>query len=171
MVQGEDFATGLQDASLGSLRDAKSSQGKLGDLKKTRVVGDSANNNQSLTLLGVLDKARKADGRAVDTRHEKALQNDFVEVGVSATSQEAVKLYINEEGQKLNSVLPNIITERSNSPSHLHQQSLINVLRLWCGPIRILHVVMLEVNTLSQKTFQSNAVLAQMKIISKKKRL
>jgi hypothetical protein len=94
LIEGEDFTASLQDASLGSLGETESSNGKLGNFQKTGVVSNGTNNNNgvSLLLLGVTNDAGDGNRGTVDARHKQTLKNDLVEVGVSTTSQEAVKL-------------------------------------------------------------------------------
>jgi hypothetical protein len=93
LIQSKDFTTSLQDTSLGSLGKVKSSNRELGEVQKTRIIGNGTNNNNSLTFLVVLDNTRDGDGRTVDTRHKETLQDNLVEVGVSTTSEETIKLY------------------------------------------------------------------------------
>jgi hypothetical protein len=92
LIQGQDFTTSLQDTSLGGLGEVKSSNRELGEVKKTRIIGNGTNNDNGLTFLVVLDNAGDSDGRTVDTRHKETLQDDLVEVGVGTTSKETVKL-------------------------------------------------------------------------------
>lgn len=94
LIEGEDFTASLQDASSSSLGETESSNGELGNFQKTRVIGNGTNNNNglSLLLLGVTDDAGDGNGGTVDARHKQALKDDLVEVAVSTTSQEAVKL-------------------------------------------------------------------------------
>ena len=101
LIKGEDFTTSLEDAILGSLGETKSSNGELGDLQQARVVSDGTNNDNGLTLLGlgVANNAGDRDGRSVNAGHKETLKNDLVEVGISTTSQEAVKLERKEGGK------------------------------------------------------------------------
>jgi hypothetical protein len=94
LIEGKNLTTSLQDASSSSLGETKSSNGELGDFQKTGVVSDGTDNNDSLSLLclGVANNAGDGDRGAVDARHKETLENNLVEVGVSTTSQEAVKL-------------------------------------------------------------------------------
>jgi hypothetical protein len=92
LIQGQDFTTSLQDTSLGSLGEVKSSNRELGEVKKTRVISDGTNNDNGLTLLVVFNNAGDSDRRTVDTRHKETLQNDLVEVGIGTTSKETVEL-------------------------------------------------------------------------------
>lgn len=66
---------------------------QLGDCEETVVICNGSDNSNCLVLVGLLgglglclgDNARNRDGRTVDARLKKALENDFVEVGVGAT--------------------------------------------------------------------------------------
>ena len=101
LIEGENLTTSLQNASLSGLGEAKSSDRELGDFQKTRVVSDGTDNNNGLTLLllGVADDAGDRDRGTVDAGHKETLKNDLVEVGISTTSQEAVKLERKEGGK------------------------------------------------------------------------
>ena len=92
MIQSQTFTTSLQDTGLGGLGEMESCNRELGKIKKTRVVGDSTNNNSSLVFLGVTDNAGNGDRRTIDTGHKETLQDDLVEFGISTTSKETVKL-------------------------------------------------------------------------------
>lgn len=66
---------------------------QFGDCEETVVVSNSANDSDCLALIGLLgglslglaDNTRDGDWRSVDAGLKQALENDFVEVGVSAT--------------------------------------------------------------------------------------
>lgn len=66
---------------------------QFGDCEEAIVICDGSDNCNGLVLIGLLgglvlglgDDAGDGDWRTVDARLEKALKNDFVEVGVSAT--------------------------------------------------------------------------------------
>jgi hypothetical protein len=93
LIQGQDFTTGLQDTGLGGLGEVESSNGDLGEVQKTGVVGDGTNNDNSLVTLEIADNTRDGDGGTVDAGHKETLQHNLVEVGIGTTSQEAVKLF------------------------------------------------------------------------------
>ena len=92
LIQGQNLTTSLQDTGLGGLGEVKGSNRELGEVQKTRVIGDGTDNNNGLTFLVVLDNARNSDGRTVDARHKETLQDNLVEVGISTTSKETVEL-------------------------------------------------------------------------------
>ena len=92
LIQGQAFTTSLQDTSLGSLGEVKSSNRDLGNFEETAVISNSTNNNNSVVALGATNNARETDRGTVDTRHKETLQDDLVELGISATGKETVKL-------------------------------------------------------------------------------
>jgi hypothetical protein len=92
LIQSQNFTTSLQDTSLGSLGEMKSSNRELGEVQKTRIISDGTNNNNSVVTLGVLDNTRNGDRGTVDTRHKKTLQDNLVEVGIGTTSEETIQL-------------------------------------------------------------------------------
>lgn len=81
LIQGEGLTTGSQNASAGSGGEAQSSDAQLGDLEKTVVISDGANNNDGLALLalGLADDARDRYRGTVDARHKEAAEDDLVE--------------------------------------------------------------------------------------------
>lgn len=100
LIESEALSTGGLNASAGSAGEAEGSDRELGDLKETDVVGDGGdgdNGRSGLELrVGLGDLASDArDGKrgAVDARHIQAAEDDLVELGLSAASQEAVKLW------------------------------------------------------------------------------
>ena len=95
LVQGDGLTTSLEDALLGGLGEAESSNGQLGDLDETDVIGDSADNNNGLGIAvggarGLLQDAGQRNGRAVDLGEEKAVENGFVECGIRAPGKETI---------------------------------------------------------------------------------
>lgn len=53
LVDGEDLTAGLLDAGTGGGSEAESRNGELGELKETVVVGDGANDDNGLALVGL----------------------------------------------------------------------------------------------------------------------
>lgn len=92
LVEGQALAAGLGDPGTGGGGEAQSSDGELGDLKQAVVIGDGANDDDSLALVrlaGVLvgggrDDAGDGHRGAVDARHEEAAEDDLVEVRIRA---------------------------------------------------------------------------------------
>lgn len=97
LVKSEDLTASLEDAGTGTLGEAEGSDGDLGGLEETVVVGDGANNDNGLALGTLLLKStgdsRKRHGRAVDLGQEQGLENDLVEARFGAASKEAVQLH------------------------------------------------------------------------------
>lgn len=88
LVQSQGLTTGLLNPGPSSSSKAKGCNGQLRDSKKTVVVSDGADHNDSLALVGVGhigNNARERNGGAVDPGHEKAAQDDLVEVGFRTT--------------------------------------------------------------------------------------
>jgi hypothetical protein len=124
LVKGQALTTSGNDASTGSLSESKRSDGELGDIKISLVVGDGANNDGDLVIsltLHVTSNAGHRQGWAVCAAHGKALQDSLVKGGLRAASQKSVEL---------------------------HQQKEVRVLRDWCSSVAILGVLMLKINTL-----------------------
>ena len=53
LIKGEDLSSGLQDTGVGSAGDAEGSNGDLGDIKKTNIIGDGSDNNGDLVFLSL----------------------------------------------------------------------------------------------------------------------
>lgn len=96
LVKGDDLTAGLENAGTGGLGDLESGDSDLGDLVQTSVVGDSAGNNNNLTLviLGLdgAGDARDGDGGSVDLGEEQRSQHNLVELGVGTAGEESVEL-------------------------------------------------------------------------------
>ena len=92
LIQGQTFTTCLQDTSLGSLGEVKGSNRKLGEFKKTGIVSDGTNDNNSLVILSITDNAGNSDRRTVDARHKETLQDDLVEFGICTAGKKTIKL-------------------------------------------------------------------------------
>lgn len=87
LVQGQHLTAGLLDPGSGGGGEAEGRDRELGDGQDAVVIGNGADDDDGLALVGfggVLDDAGERDGRAVDPGHEQAAQHDFVEVGISA---------------------------------------------------------------------------------------
>jgi hypothetical protein len=96
LIEGDDFTTSLQDASLGSLGHMESGQRQLGQVQKTGVIGDGTDHDEGLVgniLLGsVLGQARHSDRRTVNAGHKETLQDNLVEVSIGTASEETIQL-------------------------------------------------------------------------------
>ena len=80
LVEGQSLAASLEDALLGRLGEAQGSNGQLGDLNETDVIGDSADNNNGLGIAvggarGLLQDAGQRNGRAVDLGEEETVED------------------------------------------------------------------------------------------------
>lgn len=98
LVEGDGLAASLDDASTGALSETQSSNGDLlGGLDQAVVISDSADDDNGLAVgtraLHSTVDAGNRDRRAVGLRKEELSENDLVELGVRATSKEAVKLH------------------------------------------------------------------------------
>lgn len=90
LVEGQALAASLLNASAGGSGEAESGDRELRNSKEAVVVGDSANDNDGLALVGLAGllacshggDARDGHGRAVDAGHKKAAEDDLVEVGI-----------------------------------------------------------------------------------------
>lgn len=107
LVEGEALTTGSLDAGTCGVGESESSDGELGKLEDSVVVGDGADNDDGLgglggrsgntTLrLGQVDDARDRDRRLVDLGHVESAENGLVESAVGAASEEAVELWCDE---------------------------------------------------------------------------
>lgn len=92
LVEGQALAAGSSDAGAGGGGEAQSGDGQLGDLEQAVVVGDGADNDDGLALVGLArvlvgsrcDDAGDGHGRAVDARHEQTAEDHLVEVRIRA---------------------------------------------------------------------------------------
>jgi len=70
--------------------------GELGDTEEPEVVGDGADDDGDLPVATVLLHVTSESGQrhrgSVDPRHEEALQDDAVELGIGTAGQEPVEL-------------------------------------------------------------------------------
>jgi len=95
LIEGDNLTTVGQDASTGTLGDTEGAQLEaLRALEHANIVGDGSDNHGHLAVLATHELGELGQGkrRAVHAGHEQTLQDDGVEVGLGAASQEAVKL-------------------------------------------------------------------------------
>jgi hypothetical protein len=96
LVKSDALTTSLGETSTSSLSESEGSDSSLGDLKKTVVVSDSADNDDGLVLSALLSKSAgdtsNRNRRAVDLRKEERTKNDLVELRVGSSSKETVEL-------------------------------------------------------------------------------
>lgn len=91
LIQSEALTAGLDDASSGSLGEASSSNLQGRHFQKTRIVGDSSNNDCGLVLLA-LHVSRKAGDRQrspVDSGHSQSLRHSLGKVRLGSSANEA----------------------------------------------------------------------------------
>jgi len=93
LVEGHNFASSLKNASTSGAGESQSADPELGNLEETDVVGHGSNQDSDLVFLSPHEAGEAADRKrgAVSPAHEKALQNNSVEVGGGSSGEEAVK--------------------------------------------------------------------------------
>ena len=103
LIESDDFTASLEDASASGLCYAESADAELRDLEKADIVSDAANEDCGLTLLALHEVYQLGERkrRAVHLRHKKSLEDNLVEIAVSAANQEAVKLHREKRGEKV----------------------------------------------------------------------
>lgn len=90
LVEGDDLAAGRGDAGTGGGGDPESGNRHLGNGQEAVVIRDSADDDDRLVLVAVLEVGRNAgqrDGRTVDTAHEQAAEDHLVEGRIGAAWQ------------------------------------------------------------------------------------
>ena len=122
-----------------TLREAQSAHLHRRNLHQTDVVGDRAHNHGDLALsaLHVSSQRAQTHRRTVDSAHVEASQHHFGELGVRATSDEAVELRI---------------SENASATSYLDQKSEIDVVALGSlsGLVSALAASSNQINTLGR---------------------
>jgi len=99
LVDGESLTTSLLDAGAGRGGEAHGSDGELGELEETVVIGDGANNDNGLALVvlrvglvgGGSDDLGEGDRGAVDLGHHKTAEDNLVEGRIGAAGKELVQ--------------------------------------------------------------------------------
>jgi len=94
LIEGQAFATGLQDSGASGLGESQSANGELGHVEETTVIGDGTNdggNSLRGLALGVLDETVQGQGGLPAARLHQSLVDDGIELGVSAAGQELVQ--------------------------------------------------------------------------------
>jgi len=97
LVQGQRLSTSTQDALFCTASEAESGHRYAGELDEADVIGDGSDDDDGLSLVAgrrsdLLHDSRKGDRRAVDLGHEETFEDDFIEVGICAPSQETIEL-------------------------------------------------------------------------------
>ena len=93
LIQRKARATSLFNSGASGSGESEGCDVHFGNGQHTVVVGDGADDSDGLVSVGLLcglrgdfaGDAREGHGRAVDAGHEKALQDDFVEVGIGSS--------------------------------------------------------------------------------------
>jgi hypothetical protein len=141
LVESESLTTGGGDTSASRGGEAQSSDGDLGDGQNAVVIRDSADDDDRLLLIAVLEvgnDARQRHGRAVDTAHEQAAQDDLVEGRLGTAWRPSA------------TTLPKslrwvILT--SQEAVELHQELQVDIVALGGLTVSALDVVVLEIDT------------------------
>ena len=97
LVQGQDFTTSVYNPLLGTASESEGGDGEFWEGGEADVVGNGANGDNDLALIGgrrrdLPGDGGEGDGRTVDFGHEEPLENDFVKACVRAAGQETVQL-------------------------------------------------------------------------------
>jgi len=98
LIEGDGLTTSGQDAGAGGSSEPQSSDGELGDLKDTVVIGNGSDNNnglvglQGLLVVDIAENPGERNGGAVDLGHEQAAEDDLVEGGIGTPGQKPVNL-------------------------------------------------------------------------------
>jgi hypothetical protein len=85
LVQGQSLTTSLLNASASGGGEAESSDRELGNVQEAVVIGNGADDDDGLALLGladVRDGTRERNRGAVNSRHKETTENSLVEVGL-----------------------------------------------------------------------------------------
>lgn len=93
LIEGEGLTTGSEDPGASAGGEPQSSDRELGDLQEAVVVGDSADNDNrlSLGLPSIGNKAGEGDRRPVDVGLRETLGNSLVELAGGTATQEGVE--------------------------------------------------------------------------------
>lgn len=90
LVQSQRLTASLLDSGPSSSGKTKSSDGQFRDRKKAVVIRNRTDDDNGFALLRLSDvrgNTRQGNGRAIDSRHKEAPENDFVEIGLRAAWQ------------------------------------------------------------------------------------
>lgn len=92
LIKGDAFTAGLDDSGSGSLGESKGSHSHGGNLQKTRIVSDGANNDGSLAFLAlhVSGHTRNGNRGAVDLGHSQSLHHGKGELRFGTSGKETV---------------------------------------------------------------------------------
>lgn len=89
LIKGDGLSASLDDSSSGSAGESEGSDGGLGELDESSIIGDGADNNDNLVGvvldLEVLNDLAGGHGGSVHLGQEQALEHSLVELGVSSS--------------------------------------------------------------------------------------
>lgn len=89
LVQGDGFTSVLNDLSSGRAGKSQGSNGGLGEVQQSDVIGNGTNNNHGLVSSTLLAQhtadSVKRNWRSVDLGQEQRLQDDLVEWSIGTT--------------------------------------------------------------------------------------
>ncbi|MCV2423817.1 hypothetical protein LNV47_24860, partial [Paucibacter sp. DJ4R-1] len=125
LVKGHDLSTGIQDAFASRTSETESGDSEFGDSQQPVVISHRGNSDDNLLVQirvrrGLLGNSGEGNGGLVNFREEEAAEDDLVELGIRTASEEAVKLYEEEQ---------------------------VRILALGGGPVALLDMVAVEVDT------------------------
>lgn len=166
LVEGKNLTTGLLNTGAGGSSETKGGNGELGDSQHAVVVGDGSNNDNGLSLLflgHVGDDARQADGRSVCAGHEKAAEDDLVEVGIGTTCKRKSLLtscYFPRLASNFCSffflILLSIEGKHTGQEAvELHQELKVDVLALGRLSVCAAHMVTVQIDTCRNLSIRS----------------
>ena len=155
LVESQSLTTGLLNASAGSSGETEGSNRQLGDGQKAVVVGDGADNDDSLALLCLTDvgnSARKGNRGAVDSRHEETTEDGLVEVGLGAAYHAShISLIKSSQRYTCRNCAANESRNRGSHTSQeaveLHQNLQVDVVALGSLAVAAPHMVAVQVDT------------------------
>lgn len=87
LIQSQSLTPSLLNSGSRSSGEPQRGHREFGNSEKAIVISNSSDHNDGLALVSIGNignESRKGDGRAVDSRHKKAAQHNFVEVGLRA---------------------------------------------------------------------------------------
>lgn len=131
LIEGHALTTVGDNASTSTLGEAEGADGELGELQQALIVhyGTNEDSDVGLLTLHVASNLGERQRCTVHAGHTKSLQHNSVERSISTPGEEAVEL---------------------------HQQQEVRVLGDRLRPVAVLHMLMIEIDTLlSEKKLES----------------
>ena len=95
LVEGHALATSLGDSGSSGLSESESSNGELGNLEHSLIIGNGGNDDDSsvLVLSKVLHKLGEGERWSVNSGGNKSSEDGLAELGVSSSGEELVELH------------------------------------------------------------------------------